>query len=117
MQWYLSVLKQYAEFSGRARRKQYWMFNLVNLIILLALFVLNGMAHTEVFTSIYSLGIFLPALAVTVRRLHDTGRSGWWCLVSFIPIIGSLILLYFVVQDSVAGSNEFGPNPKEVVTV
>ncbi len=117
MEWYLSVIRQYFVFDGRARRKQYWMFMLINCIILIALYSLNQMARTEMFTSIYSLFIFIPSLALTVRRLHDTGRSGWWFLVSFIPFIGSLILLYFMVKDSFPGTNEFGPNPKETLSL
>ena len=120
MSWYLDVLKKYAVFVGRARRKEYWMFVLFNLIIAMVLGFVDGMlgfgganAPIGPLGGLYSLAVFLPSLAVSVRRLHDTGRSGWWLLVVFFPILGALVLLFFFVQDSQAGTNAYGPNPKE----
>jgi uncharacterized membrane protein YhaH (DUF805 family) len=119
--WYLRVLTKYAEFDGRARRKEYWMFFLVNLIISVLIgfatgFIggMLGLPNTLVtmIALVYSLAVLLPGLAVGVRRLHDTGRSGWWLLIALIPILGALILLFFSVQDSEPGSNSYGPNPK-----
>jgi uncharacterized membrane protein YhaH (DUF805 family) len=119
--WYLRVLTKYAEFDGRARRKEYWMFFLVNLIISVLFgfatgFIggMLGLPNTLVtmIALVYSLAVLLPGLAVGVRRLHDTGRSGWWLLIALIPILGALILLFFSVQDSEPGSNSYGPNPK-----
>lgn len=115
MDWYIGVLKKYAEFNGRARRKEYWMFFLFNLIISFVLGFIDGVLGSPgAIGMLYGLAILIPGLAVTVRRLHDTGRSGWWCLIVFLPIIGSLVLLVFMVLDSQTGANEYGDNPKEI---
>ena len=112
MDWYLGVLKKYTDFSGRARRKEYWFFFLFNLLIALALTLVGRAIDTNILYVIYSLGVLLPSLAVAVRRLHDTGRSGWWLLIVLIPILGALALLVFMVLDSEAGQNAYGPSPK-----
>lgn len=120
MEWYLGVLKKYAEFGGRARRKEYWMFVLFNIIIALVLGLIDSMLGltTEsgmgILGGLYTLAVLLPAIAVGVRRLHDTGRSGWWMLLVFVPLIGPIVLIVFFVLDSQPGSNEYGPNPKGV---
>lgn len=120
MNWYLEVLKKYAVFQGRARRREYWFFALFNLIFGMAIAVLDAMLGTldaqagiGLLGSLYALAVFIPALAVTVRRLHDIDRSGWWILIGFIPLIGAIILLVFLVLDSNSGSNRFGENPKD----
>ena len=119
MNWYLAVLKKYAVFSGRAQRKEYWMFVLFNIIIAIVLGIIEeviGLSSEPgqgILTNIYSLAILLPSLAVGVRRLHDIGRTGWWLLIGLIPIIGVIVLLVFAVQDSQPGTNQYGPNPKE----
>jgi len=113
MEWYFAVLKKYAEFTGRARRKEYWMFALINLIVALVLGFADGLLGGLGFIgTLYILAVFIPNIAVSVRRLHDTGRSGWWLLLGFIPLIGGLVLLFFMVQDSEEGPNDFGVNPK-----
>ncbi|MEC0231046.1 DUF805 domain-containing protein [Paenibacillus alba] len=113
MEWYLKVLKNYVGFSGRARRKEYWMFLLFNAIAAVILAILESITGLKsVLTLIYSLAVLLPSLAVTFRRLHDTGRSAWWVLISFIPLIGSIILIVFNCQDSQPNENKYGPNPK-----
>ena len=118
MNWYLEVLKKYAVFSGRARRKEYWMFFLFNIIIVVVLGFIEGViglapeSDQSVLAMLYSLAVFLPGLAVGIRRLHDTGRSGWWLLLAIIPIVGAIILLVFLVQDSQSGENQYGLNPK-----
>ena len=118
MNWYFAVLKKYAVFSGRARRKEYWMYSLFNIIILIALGVVEGIAGSNpesgggVLTLLYFLAVILPSLAVTVRRFHDTGKSGWWVLIGLVPMIGPIVMLVFMVQDSQAGDNQYGPNPK-----
>ena len=113
MNWYLEVLKKYAVFSGRARRKEYWMFFLFNVIILFVLAFVEGFAGSPgIVSMLYSLAVLIPAIAVTVRRLHDTDRSGWWLLIALIPLIGMIVLLAFMVQDSKPGENQYGPNPK-----
>ncbi len=114
MNWYLEVLRKYAVFDGRARRKEYWMFALFNFIIAFVLGFIEGLVGGPgVIGLVYSLAVFIPALAVTVRRLHDTNRSGWWVLIAFVPLIGAIVLLVFMVLDSQPGENRFGANPKE----
>ena len=119
MNWYFEVLKKYAVFSGRARRKEYWFFVLFNIIISIILAVIDGVTGTldpasgmGLLGLIYTLAILIPALAVSVRRLHDTGRSGWWLLILLIPLIGTIVILIFMVQDSKPEENQYGPNPK-----
>jgi uncharacterized membrane protein YhaH (DUF805 family) len=119
MNWYLAVLKKYAVFSGRAQRKEYWMFFLFNIIIAILLGIIEVVigispdADESILANIYSLAILLPSLAVSVRRLHDIGRSGWWILIGLIPLIGVIVLFVFAVQDGQPGPNQYGPNPKE----
>ena len=123
MSWYLEALKKYVVFSGRARRKEYWFFFLFNLIIVFILGKVDSLigsfdAETEIglFSGIYMLAILLPIIAVTVRRLHDTDRSGWWVLFALVPVVGPVVLFVFMMLDSQAGENRFGSNPKEVIT-
>jgi uncharacterized membrane protein YhaH (DUF805 family) len=113
MEWYLKVLKNYVGFQGRARRKEYWMFCLFSLIISIVLAILESIAGMpSVLTGLYTLVTLLPSLAVSFRRLHDTGRSAWWILIGLIPLIGGIILLVFTCQDSQENDNQYGPNPK-----
>jgi uncharacterized membrane protein YhaH (DUF805 family) len=120
MNYYLNVLKNYAVFTGRARRSEYWFFVLFNLIIAFVLGVVDGLLNlsigknTGVLGTIYSLAVFIPSIAVMVRRLHDTNRSGWWIFVGLIPIVGAIVLIIFAVQDSTPGENKYGQNPKSV---
>lgn len=123
MHWYIDVLKKYAVFSGRAQRAEYWMFLLINLIISIAIGIFSsvtGMVSENgisILSSLYSLGIIIPSIAVTVRRLHDIDKSGWWILMSLIPFIGIIVLLIFMIRDSQVGTNRYGSNPKEIKTV
>lgn len=113
MQWYLKVLKNYVGFQGRARRKEYWMFTLISAIISVILTIVELTADlSSVLTVLYSLAVLLPSLAVGIRRLHDTGKTGWWILLSFIPLIGAIVLLVFLCQDSEENANQYGENPK-----
>lgn len=112
MNWYMAVLKNYAVFHGRARRKEYWMFFLVNMVIAVLLELLDAALGTMFIGMVYSLLVLIPGVAVTIRRLHDTGRSGWWFLVLFVPVIGVLVMLIFTLFDSEEGDNRYGPNPK-----
>ena len=112
MQWYLKVLKNYVGFTGRARRREYWMFTLVNIIITFLISIIEIGMETEIFSIIYGLAVFLPSLAVCFRRLHDTGRSAWWLLILLIPVIGWIILLVFYCEDGQSNNNKYGPNPK-----
>jgi uncharacterized membrane protein YhaH (DUF805 family) len=129
MHWYVDVIKKYAVFNGRARRQEYWMFFLVNLIIAFAFGVLSAIVTSieansnsgsttlstavSCLSSLYSLALLLPGLGVSIRRLHDTGRSGWWLLISLIPLIGEIWLIILLAQDGQPGTNQYGPNPKE----
>jgi len=122
MNWYLVALKKYAIFSGRARRKEYWYFVLFDTLIAYGLYpleLLAGFANpymgagVAVLIFLYALATIVPCLAVLVRRLHDTGRSGWWGLLAFIPLIGQIILIVFLATDGTGGPNKYGPDPKE----
>jgi uncharacterized membrane protein YhaH (DUF805 family) len=117
--WYLEVLKKYAVFDGRARRKEYLMFILFNIIITAVLALIDSLIGTVIrqggfglLQGLYDLAVLIPTLAVTVRRLHDTGRTGWWILIGLIPVIGGIVLLIFMLLDSESGANQYGPNPK-----
>lgn len=117
--WYLEVLKKYAVFKGRARRKEYWYFTLCNIIASIVIgFVdvkigtYSMKAGVGLLGTVYSLAVLIPSLAVFIRRLHDIGKSGWWFFLGLIPCVGPLILLYFMVKDSEDGENQYGPNPK-----
>ncbi|MBU3012369.1 DUF805 domain-containing protein [Polaribacter vadi] len=126
MNWYLKVLQQYADFKGRARRKEYWMFFLfqILIIVLLSLIIIfssGGFDSNEepsdiglIILGFYFLATLIPTIAVSVRRLHDTNRSGWWYLLVIIPYIGRFVLLIFNCMDSYNGSNKWGENPKGV---
>ena len=119
MSWYLEALKNYAVFSGRSRRKEYWYFVLCNVIVSLVLSGLDALlgtfsssANVGLLSGIYALAIIIPTLAVSVRRLHDIDRTGWWVLIHLVPVIGSIVLLVFAVLDGTPGENRFGSNPK-----
>jgi len=122
--WYVKVLKKYAVFSGRARRKEYWMFVLFNFIFGLVASLIDlgiGLLTFAVFglgllSILYALAVFVPGLAVSVRRLHDVGKSGWYLLIVLIPIAGAIWFLVLTCTDSQAGDNKYGPNPKEEIT-
>ncbi|WP_329275522.1 DUF805 domain-containing protein [Streptomyces sp. NBC_01451] len=112
MNYFLDVLKKYAVFSGRARRKEYWMFTLFAVIISIVLSIIDGVIGVQILSIVFSLAILLPSLGVAVRRLHDTGRSGWWLLFGLIPIVGTITLLVFMCLDGEQGENKYGYNPK-----
>ena len=113
MNWYLGCWKKYAEFSGRARRQEFWMFVLFNFLAGIATGIVDVILGTNgMLNGLYSLAVLIPSLSVAVRRLHDTDRSGWWQLIGFVPLIGWIILLVFLCSDSKPGENRFGANPK-----
>lgn len=129
MDWYIGAWKKYAEFSGRARRTEYWYFQLFNMIVSIILVIpmfvmiplsvrnpgiVNFLMLLMLPFGIFSLAAFLPSLAIMVRRLHDIGRSGWWYFIAFVPFVGGIILLIFTLLDSEPGMNLYGPNPKGV---
>ena len=142
MKWMLMPLRRYADFSGRSRRKEYWMFALLNLIIYTVLYVIMfatmGPSFTEsmmqaeagmepaqpstgmmagfgivgMILLLYALAVFIPSLAVMVRRFHDQDKSGWFVLLGFIPFVGGIVLLVFMCLEGTRGDNRFGPDPK-----
>ncbi len=111
MNWFMLALSKYAQFSGRSTRQEYWMYVLVYVIIAIVLGVIEGVLHTRFLGIVLTLALLLPSLSVSARRLHDTGRSGWWQLLNLIPLVGWIVLIVFLVQDS-APDNQYGPNPK-----
>jgi uncharacterized membrane protein YhaH (DUF805 family) len=117
MNWYLAVLKNYVGFSGRARRTEYWMFALFNFIIFAVLAILAVVTRSPIFfilLFLYDLAVIVPSLAVTWRRIQDTGRHGLWILLGLIPLVGPIILLVFTILPGTPGPNEFGPEPAAI---
>ena len=130
MKWFLKCLKQYADFSGRARRREYWFFQLFNLIFFIVIIlslglIANALGANDSITPefglntiiglliiLYVLALTIPSIAVTIRRLHDTGNSGWMLFISLIPLIGPIWLFILYVKNSQPGENKWGPNPK-----
>ena len=130
MKWFLKCLKQYADFSGRARRREYWFFQLFNLIFFIVIvlglgLIANALGANDSITPefglitiiglliiLYVLALTIPSIAVTIRRLHDTGNSGWMLFISLIPLIGPIWLFILYVKNSQPGENKWGPNPK-----
>ena len=121
MEWATLPLKKYAEFTGRARRKEYWMFVLLVFAIYIVAAIIDGIlgmggmiagAYGPLMT-IAALALLIPSIAVGARRLHDTNRSGWWLLIGLIPIVGSIILLVFFILEGTRGANQYGPDPLE----
>jgi uncharacterized membrane protein YhaH (DUF805 family) len=110
-----SVIGKYADFSGRARRSEYWFWTLAVGLGYVVAIILASVAKPLLFLAVICyLGIVVPSLAVGVRRLHDTGKSGWFLLLGLIPLLGGIVLLVFTVQDSTPGDNQYGPNPKGI---
>lgn len=135
MNWYLKVLKQYVDFSGRARRTEYWMYALVTTVIVIVLGVIDGLVFGTgsyaalsgagsvgfsfslgTLSTIYTLAVFLPSLGVAVRRLHDTDRSGWWLLIGLLPFVGAIVLLVFFATAGNQGPNRHGADPKALAS-
>ena len=123
MNYYFKVLRQYVDFKGRARRSEYWYFSLFSVLISIVLgiidiFVLGAdpfAGESGMLGNLYSLAVLLPSLGVLVRRLHDVGKSGWFFLIVFIPLIGFIWLLILLFRNSQQGENKWGPSPKEVL--
>ena len=120
MEWATLPLKRYAEFTGRSRRKEYWMFVLLNSGIFIVASILDDIAGTNgmiagvygPITVVVELALLVPSIAVSIRRLHDTDRSGWWLLIGLVPIVGGIVLLVFMVLEGTHGANRFGADPK-----
>ena len=129
MHYYFDVLKKYAEFNGRARRKEFWMFCLISCIVGIVLSIIDAVLgfqvtfytfdpdsiqtplQSGVLNAIYSLAILIPSIAVTVRRLHDIDRTGWWVLMNLVCCVGWIVLLVFQVTPGTEGDNKYGPDP------
>ena len=112
MKWYKKVLSNYANFKGRARRKEYWMFNLIYAIFYIAILILDSASGTRIVSVLFRLIHFVPMLAVSVRRMHDINKSGWYLLVNFIPFIGFIWYLVLLCTDGTYGANKYGPDSK-----
>jgi uncharacterized membrane protein YhaH (DUF805 family) len=120
MQWYIDVIKKYAVFDGRARRKEFWMFTLFNAIVGIILSILDTIIGTDFggrtgggwLSTIYYLAVLLPVIGVSIRRMHDTNRSGWWVLIYLIPCIGWIWFIVLAAQEGTIGDNQYGPDPK-----
>ncbi len=119
MKWYLAVVKKYAVFSGRARRKEYWMFCLFNFLFIVGAILLDNLLGTAIkgigyglIYGLYVLAMLLPSFGVGIRRMHDVGKSGWFFLIGLIPIVGSIWILILLCSDGNAAENKYGLNPK-----
>lgn len=111
MDWYTNVIRQYTVFTGRAGRQEFWMFALINFGIAIALNIVANLLGLGILSFLYSLAVFLPSLAVTIRRLHDTDRIGWWALIALVPFVGWIVLLVLMALPGTPGPNRYGPPP------
>lgn len=117
MNWYLKCIKQYVDFNGRARRKEYWMFALINGVFGIVASLLDLIIMPEgigIISLLYSLFVLLPGIAVCVRRLHDISKSGYWVLIAFVPIVGAIFLLVWACKEGEKFTNSYGPDPKTI---
>jgi uncharacterized membrane protein YhaH (DUF805 family) len=118
-----AVTKHYADFAGRARRKEYWMYALFSLIVGIVVMAADLVLGTTlgdagifgVFYLLFAVGLFIPGLAIVVRRLHDVGKSGWFMLIAAIPLVGAIWMLVLMCRDGEPGANAYGPNPKQAI--
>jgi len=111
MGYFIDVIKRYKDFSGRSTRTEYWMFILYYVITSIIVNIVDYFLGTGFLSLIFAIVIWIPSISIAARRLHDIGRSGWWQLIGLIPVIGVIVLIVFLVQDS-HDENEYGPNPK-----
>lgn len=112
LSWFLDpIQKQYADFEGRSSRKQYWMFTLYYFIIAIVVGIIGGIINFEFLGTVLSLALLLPSIGMSFRRLHDINKSAWWLLISFVPLLGWLVLIYFAVQPGDKGDNQYGKDP------
>lgn len=112
MNYYLECFKKYATFAGRARRKEYWMFVLFNMIAMVICMIIDALLTAGILAILYSLAVIIPSISVCVRRLHDTGRSGGWWWISLVPAIGGIWLLVLMCLEGEPKENQYGPDPK-----
>jgi uncharacterized membrane protein YhaH (DUF805 family) len=115
MHWYTDVIRRYADFDGRAARPEFWWFALISLVISLVCYgvgiAIFGSSHGALLADLYGLLVLLPSLGVEVRRLHDTDRTGWWLLITLVPIIGAIVLIWFFATAGTPGPNRYGAEP------
>lgn len=115
--WQHVVLANFANFKGRARRREFWLFTLANIIVWVVLNVLsNAFGLFGLVLFLYYLAVLVPSIAVGIRRLHDIGKSGWWVLISLIPIVGTILLIVWSATDSHRGTNQWGESVKYPAT-
>ena len=113
MEWYLKVVRDnYANFNGRASRQEYWMFYLFNMIFLGVILAIDTFLGIAFLSTIYTLALMIPGFAVGIRRLHDVGKSGWFLLISLIPLVGVIWLIVLLASKSNPGENQYGAEPK-----
>lgn len=114
MHWFLDPIKNhYFDFDGRVARKPFWMYILMYVIVVVVANIVLSIVGLEMLAPLISLALLLPSLGITARRLHDTGRSGWWQLIGLVPLLGLIVMIYFTVQDSEPGANMYGANPND----
>lgn len=115
MHYFTDVVKKYVDFSGRARRQEYWMYTLIYVALLIVVMIVDLTLGTyPLLYSLLALGLFLPSLAVGVRRLHDQDKSGWWVLVGIIPFVGWIWAIVLMATEGNPNPNQYGPSPKAV---
>ncbi len=116
VKYYVGTLKRYVDFNGRARRREFWMFFLANFVVSMGINILGSAvmnaSAAQLPGAIYSLAVLLPALSIGARRLHDTGKSGWWLLIALVPLVGAILLIVFWATEGNKGQNSYGPDPK-----
>jgi uncharacterized membrane protein YhaH (DUF805 family) len=112
MNWYLKVMKNYFNVTGRARRTEYWMYFLIYIVIVIVAGILDALVGAGLIGGLVALAHLIPSITVGVRRLHDIGKSGWWLLIALIPLIGWIIAIYWAVKEGDPQDNLYGPNPK-----
>ena len=114
MSWYIQVIKNYTNFSGRARRKEYWIYSVISAVIIFILSMIDAVMGVALFTTLYSLFILIPELSLSFRRLHDIDKSAWWLLIVLVPVVGAIVLFVFSVMPGTVGANRYGADPKDI---
>lgn len=109
--WAILPVKKYAEFTGRSRRSEYWWFVVLLLVAYVVAGILDSVMTFGLASTVVALGLLIPNIAVSMRRLHDTNRTGWWLLIGFIPVVGAIVLIIFFAQKGVVGDNQYGSDP------
>jgi uncharacterized membrane protein YhaH (DUF805 family) len=109
-----TCLTKYADFSGRARRSEYWYFFLFGALVNIVVSIFAGAIHLSFLSYLVSLALIVPSVAVGVRRLHDIGKSGWWLLISLVPLVGPIVLIVFLATDTNPSGDQYGPSPKAI---